>query len=322
MPTRQTPSPRHPFGYFTRLRLLVVVAAALIVLAGGAPLAGALLGGAALGARRLQLDLRTERHEREEGLREATRDPRLTAAVARLSQRAGIHPCPVYLVEGLGLTASVCGARRADQAILVGRELRTVLRGQSLTAMLAHELGHAAHRDVRSGILVRTLFDAGSGVVLGTLPAFAPFGVLAALTLVVLLRPFRKSVLLLVARAVERRADRFAARLVGAEPLVRGLRQTHRHERAQLALSAALERAAQRGLPTRRVDRASAILLDPWSPTRRLISAERGLTAALPPEDQAVIRQIRRQDPWRGEPEAIYGSTRERLARIRGGFGA
>lgn len=303
-------------NYFVVLRLLLVVAVVALDWAGWPWWMGVALGAGVLGARRLQLDLRTEQAERRDGLAGATPAPRLGRALARVAQRHGIQVPAIYLIDEPSLGAAVCGARQADQAILVGRELARALSGRALLAMLAHELAHTHYRDVALGIALRSLMVALGGALIALLAVAGPLGAALGLLLALLLRGVNRAFNLRVGRLLERRADRFAVRVVGASALVRALQTSNRRERAQLALSRALERAGETdGFSERRIDRASGVLLDLQASTHRLIQVERRLTRDLPAAAKAEIRALRRRDPW--SAGGVYGTMRERIGRIR-----
>jgi STE24 endopeptidase len=151
----------------------------------------------------------------------------LRVRLAALSARAGVAVLGVY-EWGLGEKT-----RRANAALVgTGRSRRILLSDTLLEAysddeievILAHELGHHAHRDIRNGLAIEsTLIVAGFAIAAGALRtmwpvlglegladvAGLPMLVLVGGALSLLMRPALNA----LSRRNEHRADRFALRL-------------------------------------------------------------------------------------------------------------
>lgn len=166
--------------------------------------------------------------------------PDLTARLVELSARAGI---PVLGVFEWGLGEKT---RRANAALTGSGRTRRILLSDTLLAeytdeeievILAHEMAHHAHHDIRNGILLEfgLLLAAGyaAAVALNTWwrplglsspadPAGMPLLLLAGGAVMLAATPLLNA----FSRANERRADRFALRLTGArEPFVTAMRR-------------------------------------------------------------------------------------------------
>jgi STE24 endopeptidase len=151
----------------------------------------------------------------------------LRARLETLSARAGVPVLGVY-EWGLGGNTS-----RANAALVGTGRSRRVLLSDTLLAdytdeeievILAHELGHHAHRDIRNGLLLESILVlislAAASVVVNALwarlhlqgpadPAGLPLILLSAGAVSLLTRPALNA----LSRRNEHRADRFALRL-------------------------------------------------------------------------------------------------------------
>lgn len=166
--------------------------------------------------------------------------PELTARLVALSASAGVPVLGVY-VWGLGAKT-----RRANAALTGSGQTRRILLSDTLLAeysddeievILAHEMAHHVHRDIRNGILLQCAVllaaCAAAAAALRTLwqplglqspadPAGMPLLLLTGGAVMLLAAPLVNA----VSRANERRADRFALALTdGSEPFVSAIRR-------------------------------------------------------------------------------------------------
>lgn len=166
--------------------------------------------------------------------------PELTTRLVELSARAGV---PVLGVYEWGLGAST---RRANAALTGAGRTRRILLSDTLLSeyiddeievILAHEMAHHVHHDIRNGILIEfalllaACYAASAalsawwrplGLAGPTDPAGMPLLLLAGGAVVLAATPLLNA----FSRANERRADRFAVQLTGlAEPFVNAMRR-------------------------------------------------------------------------------------------------
>jgi STE24 endopeptidase len=166
--------------------------------------------------------------------------PQLTGRLVALSKRAGV---PVLGVYAWGLGAKT---RRANAALVGSGATRRILLSDTLLAeysddeievILAHEMAHHVHHDIRNGILLEfgLLLAAcyAASVALGAWwqplglsgpadPAGMPLLLLAVGAVMLAAAPLVHA----FSRANERRADRFALALTGLrEPFVSAMRR-------------------------------------------------------------------------------------------------
>ncbi|CAN5826491.1 hypothetical protein BH24ACI5_BH24ACI5_09520 [soil metagenome] len=166
--------------------------------------------------------------------------PELSERVVALSRQAGVPVLGVY-VWGLGAKT-----RRANAALTGSGGTRRILLSDTLLAhysddeievILAHELAHHAHHDIRNGILLEFglllgAFYAASAALLAWWqplglsgpadPAGMPLLLLAAGGVLLVTAPLVNA----FSRANERRADRFALTLTGRpEPFISAMRR-------------------------------------------------------------------------------------------------
>jgi STE24 endopeptidase len=166
--------------------------------------------------------------------------PELTERLIALSKRAGV---PVLGVYEWGLGAKT---RRANAALTGSGATRRILLSDTLLAeysddeievILAHEMAHHAHHDIRNGILLEfglllAAFYAASAALLGWWrslnlsgpadPAGMPLLLLAGGAVMVAAAPLVNA----FSRANERRADRFALAITErSEPFISAMRR-------------------------------------------------------------------------------------------------
>lgn len=168
--------------------------------------------------------------------------PGLYETVRRLSERAGLAARPrLYLQMGGGINAFTLGARD-DAAIVIGDGLLQTLSRRELTGVLAHEISHIAHGDLRlmsfadlAGRVTLALAWTGQLLIIASLPALllgeAIVGV--GTILLLLLAPTVSALLqLALSRVREFNADLTASHLLGDPgPLIDGLRRLEMMQR-------------------------------------------------------------------------------------------
>ena len=162
--------------------------------------------------------------------------PGLYETVRRLSERAGLAARPrLYLQMGGGINAFTLGARD-DAAIVIGDGLLQTLSRRELTGVLAHEISHIAHGDLRlmsfadlAGRVTLALAWTGQLLIIASLPALLLGETLVSLwtILFLLLAPTVSALLqLALSRVREFNADLTASHLLGDPgPLIDGLRR-------------------------------------------------------------------------------------------------
>jgi STE24 endopeptidase len=153
--------------------------------------------------------------------------PSLRARLETLSSRAGVAVLGVY-EWGLGektsrANAALVGTGRSRR-ILLSDTLLEHYSDDEIEVILAHELGHHAHRDIRNGLMLESLLIVVSlaaaalvlhlawfrlGLVSAADAAGLPLIVMTAATLSLLATPFLNA----LSRRNEHRADRFALTL-------------------------------------------------------------------------------------------------------------
>ncbi len=168
--------------------------------------------------------------------------PDLYHLLDELALRAGLEQPPdLYLLPGPALLAMSFGTR-ANPALALSEGILRVLDGRELTGVLAHEIAHLRHDDLRVmllatvvGRITALLAMLGQLMLLFSLPALMlgaegiPWGVLAILAFA---PPLSDLMQLGLARTREYDADAAAARLTG-DPggLVRALERLERTQR-------------------------------------------------------------------------------------------
>lgn len=185
-------------------------------------------------------------------------DPTLTALCARVAERAGLPaPAHVYEIPTNELNAFAAGFGSGDATIAVTKGLRKALSTRQLEAVVAHELGHIRHADMRTNMHVaiaiaglgglyemghlllrseRDSSDDEEGGGLASLGLALMVGGAAARVLAQLLQ-------LSMSRGAEYDADQVAAELCGADAMIGALETIERGP----ANSAPRDRLAARG---------------------------------------------------------------------------
>jgi len=204
-------------------------------------------------------------------------DPELTATLLALARRAGVAVVGVWVVDesrkSRTANAAVVGLGRTRRIILYDT-LATGFRREEVEAVLAHELGHHVHGDLRRGLLVQgaltlvtfwlagRLMDAGVGLwgLSGPAdPAGLPWLALVLVGLGALQLPLANG----FSRWIERQADDFALTLT-ANPA---------------AFIGAMERLGELNLAERRPHRLKELLLYSHPALDRRIARARGEAA-------------------------------------------
>lgn len=84
-------------------------------------------------------------------------DPELYNVVEEMAIAAGVPPPPVYLIEDTALNAFATGRDPEHAAVAITRGLRERLSRDELQAVIAHEMSHVRHLDIRLMMLLATL---------------------------------------------------------------------------------------------------------------------------------------------------------------------
>lgn len=100
--------------------------------------------------------------------------PELHAAVARLSERAGIPKPGVFIAPQQAPNAFATGRSPRHAAVCVTEGLLKILSPQEVSAVLAHEIGHVKHYDILISTVAATI--AGAITVLAYMAYFVPIG--------------------------------------------------------------------------------------------------------------------------------------------------
>ena len=201
-------------------------------------------------------------------------DPALERRLLALAERAGVAAIGVWVVDqsrkSRTANAAVVGLGRTRRIILFDT-LATGFREDEVEAVLAHELAHHVHGDLRRGILVQgaltvatfggaaVLLDAGVGMwgLTGRAdPAGLPWLALVLMLLGAVQLPLSNG----FSRWIERRADDFALRLT----------------RDPAAFIGAMERLGSLNLAERRPHRLQEFLLYSHPALERRIARARG----------------------------------------------
>jgi heat shock protein HtpX len=148
-------------GFIVFIVLLVGVMGA--ALAGGAPEAAVAFGG--IGLVLAIVAALTSYYSgdamilRMSGARiiEHSDDPELYNVVEEMAIAAGVPPPPVYLIEDTALNAFATGRDPQHAALAITRGLRETLSRDELQAVIAHEMSHVRHFDIRLAMLLATL---------------------------------------------------------------------------------------------------------------------------------------------------------------------
>lgn len=167
--------------------------------------------------------------------------PGLFKLVRELSRRADLSVPRMYLISDRGANAFATGLNIQRKAIAISTGLLSLLEGEELAAVLAHEFGHLRKGDT----LLMTVLAAVTGALISPVHVFAStrygsdglnghafLGTLVAPAIAFVIRLF-------VPYSREYWADEFAARLIGdASPLARAIRKID-SERARVPLLSA-----------------------------------------------------------------------------------
>lgn len=84
-------------------------------------------------------------------------DPPLYNVVEEMAVAAGVPAPPVYLIDDTALNAFATGRDPEHAAVAITRGLRERLDRDELQAVMAHELSHVRHYDIRLAMLLATL---------------------------------------------------------------------------------------------------------------------------------------------------------------------
>ena len=84
-------------------------------------------------------------------------DPELYNVVEEMAIAGGVPPPPVYLIEDTALNAFATGRDPEHSALAITRGLRQTLSRDELQAVIAHEMSHVRHYDIRLAMLLATL---------------------------------------------------------------------------------------------------------------------------------------------------------------------
>ena len=84
-------------------------------------------------------------------------DPELYNVVEEMAIAAGVPTPPVYLIEDTALNAFATGRDPEHAAVAITRGLRETLPRDELQAVMAHEMSHVRHYDIRLAMLLATL---------------------------------------------------------------------------------------------------------------------------------------------------------------------
>lgn len=84
-------------------------------------------------------------------------DPQLFNVVEELSIAGGIPMPKVYLIDDPALNAFATGRDPEHAAVAITKGLRSELSRDELAAVMAHEISHIRHYDIRLGMLMATL---------------------------------------------------------------------------------------------------------------------------------------------------------------------
>lgn len=84
-------------------------------------------------------------------------DPQLFNVVEEMAIAAGVPPPKVYLIDDTALNAFATGRDPEHAAVAITRGLREKLSRAELQAVIAHEVSHVRHFDIRLMMLLATL---------------------------------------------------------------------------------------------------------------------------------------------------------------------
>lgn len=84
-------------------------------------------------------------------------DPQLYNVVDEMAIAAGVRSPPVYLIDDTALNAFATGRDPDHAALAITKGLRAKLTRGELQAVIAHEMSHVRHFDIRLAMLLATL---------------------------------------------------------------------------------------------------------------------------------------------------------------------
>jgi heat shock protein HtpX len=99
---------------------------------------------------------------------EKPQDPELFNVVEELSIAAGVPMPRVYLIDDTALNAFATGRDPQHAAVAITRGLRSRLTRDELQGVLAHEMSHVRHYDIRFSMLMATM----AGIIVFACDAF------------------------------------------------------------------------------------------------------------------------------------------------------
>jgi len=161
--------------------------------------------------------------------------PQLYAAVAELSQRAGIPMPRLYVIPEMQPNAFATGRSPAHAAVAVTQGLMQTMDRDELKGVLAHELTHVLHRDILISSVAATI--AGALAMLARMAGYAMMfagrgdreergGAFGGLFFVIVAPIAAMLIQLAISRSREYAADEGAAKLTGSPTgLVSALRK-------------------------------------------------------------------------------------------------
>lgn len=145
---------------------------------------------------------------------------RVTEIVRRLTVKGNLPMPKVYIIEQEQPNAFATGRNPNNAAVAVTRGLANNMSDSELSGVLAHELGHVAHRDILIGSIAATMAGA-----ISYLAYAARFGIgnrnnrqvnPIILLIAAILAPLAASLVqMAVSRSEEYKADEYGARLSG-----------------------------------------------------------------------------------------------------------
>ena len=84
-------------------------------------------------------------------------DPELYNVVEEMAIASAVPLPPVYLIEDTAMNAFATGRDPEHAALAITRGLRETLTRDELQAVIAHEMSHVRHYDIRLAMLLATL---------------------------------------------------------------------------------------------------------------------------------------------------------------------
>lgn len=244
---------------------------------------------------------------------DASEEPRLFRILAPLAITAGLTAPNVGVIDSPALNAFACGIRRNDAVLVFTRGLLDGLDDEELAAVVAHELSHVVHRDIR--------LIAAANVCLDSLRVVAPrppaddqrLGYLVTMPVLMLLTPMLFVLVLVVglARKLAVDASHLTRLLIASSREFVADAEAVRLTQNPAALVAALQRIEGRSAIPGLTSGQDAMLID---------GAQDGAMATHPP----IAERVRAIVAVTGMMALIAPSRRDTRpveARSDGGFG-